>query len=240
MDDDEFEAVMAAAREHERGKKAGTKRSRSGGIDGGGPAVVHVQHQQQQLEQRKRDEALERGAANNPAWKLLQKAGFDEKTVKERANEALARMPALVVPMRGRGLGLEREEKEKAMAALRVLQESQDVTSAQFHAATKARFEGGKVRRQFNSALRLAHDLDESRCSLVEDRSAWYRLFEERHARDDREHMELDYQEEVHENLLRCVNYLRSVYACCFWCGVCYDSLNDMNAQCPGQEEEQH
>jgi len=36
------------------------------------------------------------------------------------------------------------------------------------------------------------------------------------------------------------VTYLRDKYAYCFWCGTQYDDLEDMDAECPGPEEDAH
>ncbi|KAJ7699907.1 hypothetical protein B0H17DRAFT_1047619 [Mycena rosella] len=36
------------------------------------------------------------------------------------------------------------------------------------------------------------------------------------------------------------LSYLRDTYSYCFWCGTQYDSSEEMDAQCPGEDEEAH
>lgn len=36
------------------------------------------------------------------------------------------------------------------------------------------------------------------------------------------------------------LDYLRGRYAYCFWCGTQYDNQEDMEANCPGEDEEAH
>ena len=36
------------------------------------------------------------------------------------------------------------------------------------------------------------------------------------------------------------LSYLRDKHAYCFWCGVKYESEEDMQSQCPGPDEDDH
>lgn len=235
MDDEEWDVIMALAKEHEAnsdGKRKGVKKQREAGM----PVESNAEKRERMdvLEARKREEGMARGLDGSVGWKLLEKAGF-------RQGDKPLPIPVtvpLVMPVKGRGLGADQEDQREAKAALQALKETKEAVTTEFHANTKARFEASKVRGQFKSALKLAHGLDETHAP--EDRSAWHGLYEERLARDDRDRMELSPQEEVPENLLRCVNYLRLTYSCCFWCGVHYESPEEMDAQCPGPTEEEH
>ena len=42
------------------------------------------------------------------------------------------------------------------------------------------------------------------------------------------------------DRLDRVLSYLRSQYAYCFWCGTRYIDKEDMDASCPGEDEEAH
>ena len=36
------------------------------------------------------------------------------------------------------------------------------------------------------------------------------------------------------------LSYLRDKHAYCFWCGVKYDSEEEIESQCPGPDEDDH
>jgi hypothetical protein len=36
------------------------------------------------------------------------------------------------------------------------------------------------------------------------------------------------------------LSYLREKYTYCFWCGTQYDNKDDLDAHCPGEDEEAH
>ncbi|KAF9429281.1 G patch domain-containing protein 11 [Entomortierella beljakovae] len=45
---------------------------------------------------------------------------------------------------------------------------------------------------------------------------------------------------EVHEKLLKVVNYLRNRHHYCFWCSAQYYGEDDLNQNCPGESEDDH
>jgi hypothetical protein len=45
---------------------------------------------------------------------------------------------------------------------------------------------------------------------------------------------------QAQDRLQLVLTYLRDKHAYCFWCGVEYANVNDMQTQCPGPEEEDH
>jgi len=47
-------------------------------------------------------------------------------------------------------------------------------------------------------------------------------------------------QQNARERLQRVLTYLRQKYFYCFWCGTRYDSQQDLDANCPGEEEDAH
>lgn len=40
--------------------------------------------------------------------------------------------------------------------------------------------------------------------------------------------------------LEECLSYLKSIHYYCFYCGVCYNDLDDLMRNCPGDQEEDH
>lgn len=46
--------------------------------------------------------------------------------------------------------------------------------------------------------------------------------------------------QKVKDRLDRVLSYLRDQYSYCFWCGTRYGDKGDMDASCPGQDEEAH
>lgn len=42
------------------------------------------------------------------------------------------------------------------------------------------------------------------------------------------------------DRLLSVLQYLRSKYSYCFWCGAQYSSAQEMTEQCPGSTEDEH
>ncbi|CAD6586239.1 MAG: hypothetical protein CYPHOPRED_003453 [Cyphobasidiales sp. Tagirdzhanova-0007] len=57
----------------------------------------------------------------------------------------------------------------------------------------------------------------------------------------EREEIKRDFlAQSARERLKRTTRYLRQEHDYCFWCGAKYDSKEEMDSECPGEEEEDH
>jgi hypothetical protein len=50
----------------------------------------------------------------------------------------------------------------------------------------------------------------------------------------------LFYDFQARERLAKVILYLRDVYSFCFWCGLQYESKEEMDRDCPGEDKEAH
>ncbi len=225
MDDDEFEAIIAQA------KKDDNERRRKAQKRGSGGDVQTV------TEVGQMEKALKRGVApTNIGFQMLKKMGFDGTVGAPTRSTQAVPLP-IVLRRRGAGLGVEEEERRVAESELERLRSLEHTDADAFQAHTRARREEARKRRQFGAALRVAHELDAADPDAL---SAWHALYETRLARTDDERAELNALEEVPENLDRCVAYLRVRHTYCFFCGVRYESDADLEASCPGPNEDDH
>ncbi|KAJ7591231.1 hypothetical protein C8J56DRAFT_935066 [Mycena floridula] len=90
--------------------------------------------------------------------------------------------------------------------------------------------EAARLRRKMQSEM-LSSDIDEATEAPVIDHEAYLDVLEE-----TVQFLRLQAQ----DRLALVLSYLRDHYAYCFWCGTQYDTLEDMEAQCPGPDEEAH
>jgi hypothetical protein len=178
---------------------------------------------------------------------MLEKMGFTGvvgKTFAKRQDPIIPQMR-----QKNEGLGKCEAEVREAKRAVAALKNRDEKDQMAFRDAQRSANMLSKRRKQFTAALRMASEFDEK----TDQESVWREAYSARQAIvNEEERTELEeavlaffYQENldlnrVSANLTEVLTYLRTNYNYCFYCGVKYESEEDLDSNCPGIEEELH
>jgi hypothetical protein len=215
-----------------------------------------------QLEAEEREKGLQKSLEqDNKGMKMLMKMGF-------KKGMALGSGDGIVEPIKidlksGRlGIGMakkrqrELEQAEEEEARKRVQIDPED-----YRAVMAQRAKDQQYSKYVNAAVSVCEKLDEDhgvksnilwtlRPIIVEntkeDEAQATNEVEEEKEKEEKE--PLYPQEEVDklqslkldQQLEALITYLRETYFYCFWCRAKYDSKDDLDANCPGTEEDDH
>jgi hypothetical protein len=168
-----------------------------------------------ELEREAREAGLQRPIdASNKGYQLLSKMGYVPEI---HTDEPIM----LHVRDTKSGLGVEEERQE----TIELNERKRKQTQEDYGVWVKRQYNEKRVERDIRQARLACHQLDQDHG--VEENVLW----------PTPENVDELSKEEQLETL---VKYLRDTYNYCIWCGVTYESLQDMEQDCPGKTYNDH
>ncbi|XP_061398318.1 G patch domain-containing protein 11 [Musca vetustissima] len=214
----------------------------------------------------KLQEALSKPLENdNKGFKLLAKMGYKPGQALGKANgnenSGEASTPSRLLEPIGitlksdrQGLGREsalRElmEKQIQLRKQRLQKENGAETSIEeFRRRTNEKAEERFVTNALKRCQKTCENLDiQNHVDTPAMPWFWPELIKEKdEANDEEENHSSDSEDEVSdefsnaEKLEMLINYIRTSYNFCFWCGIRYEDLDDLSTNCPGLNKDDH
>lgn len=222
---------------------------------------IDEEHRRKTAPKMRQQDQLEKGLAqaipkSNIGFSMLAKMGYKEGSSLGKTGQGGIMEPiGITVKVNRKGLGRE-------AAVLQIKQRQQQLAREKMLKRAKApEFDPNEFRMRMvrNSQLKQVEG-DLSRCQRTcqrldiemqfEDPTInwfWPEKRKEPRAEDDSEEEEEEdepddeeVQYEPHEKLELINDYLRTTHLYCNWCGVKYESLEDMTTNCPGTTRDDH
>lgn len=212
--------------------------------------------------QRQQDQ-LERGLSNaipktNIGFSLLAKMGYKEGTSLGRTGqEGIMEPIGITIKADRQGLGREAavkqvREKQQQLARQKQLQRSAaaELDPQEFRLRMMRKNQLKQVEGDFARCQRACQRLD-TEMRFEEPTIEWFwpdkpkqgnesEGEEKKEEEEETEEAEVEVQYEPHEKLELVNDYLRTTHLYCHWCGVKYESFEDMTTHCPGTTRDDH
>ncbi|GBB86098.1 hypothetical protein RclHR1_12550007 [Rhizophagus clarus] len=216
-----------------------------------------------ELENEYREQALAKRIDTeeneSPGLKLLKKMGYEQG--KGLGNSGRTEPIKLEMKQDKLGLGMATELKHKAQAELAKVAKRAKFEEDSFRERVRQEKLEKRVEGQLRKLQIICETLDTKHG--IEDNIYWRHediedneiknnnkdeiLFEEQVVENDKDD-KMRFEErpkgfedlKPSEKLDHILRYLRETYYYCFWCGCEYDSVEEIDQECPGYEEEDH
>lgn len=221
---------------------------------------LHCTKPRKVLEEEQRAAGLDRAlTSDNKGFALLQKMGYKpgmklgKQVDTSTSNRGLEEPIKVKIKADRGGLGREQlirekiAQREKKKVEIKVWKEKE---TAKLTEEYRQRMRDKVVMKQVSSDLRKSQRVCEqldSESGVEEPLRPWFWFSNQSEPTDDYDEDD-DYEEEEEEEsalepeeqLSFVLDYLRSKYCYCVWCGVKYEDDDDMYANCPGTEKDDH
>lgn len=217
---------------------------------------IHRTKSRKQLEEESRNIGLDIAiSSGNKGFAMLQKMGYKPGMKLGPQKESSSSSGGLTEPIKiqlktGRG-GLGREEeirkrivqREERKSKMKVYKEEEtERLTQEFRERMRDKIFKKYLMADLRKSQKVCQQLD-SENSVAEPMRSWF-WYTVEYSNDEDEDDEIGLEEEdeiePEEQLAFILDYLRAKYLYCLWCGIKYDSEEDINENCPGTEKDDH
>lgn len=200
------------------------------------PQQISKEKSRQIFETEQREQGLSTAiSSDNKGFQLLKKMGYKEGT-KLGVNGLTEPIPIKIHPSRS-GLGEENEKKEK----FRLKEESKSKFNQQIQSTyqdnLKQKYYLKRLRIDIAKCQSICEKLDKEKLNL-EENILWKNSKKDLDKSDDDE--EEEEEPDMETKLKNLTEYLREKHLYCIWCGQTFDTLEDFEKTCPGNERDLH
>lgn len=211
-----------------------------------------------QLEEESRNEGMDNAiGADNKGFAMLQKMGYKPgmklgPQKESTSNVGLSEPIKIKLKIDRGGLGREDEirrrifEREERRTKIRAYKahETERLTE-EFRERMRNKVVHRNLMGDLRKSQKVCEQLD-SENDVTEPMRPWFWYSldyqEEEEDIDEEEEEEEEAKDEIEpdEQLNFILDYLRTKYLYCLWCGIKYETADDMDANCPGTEKSDH
>lgn len=216
---------------------------------------LHKTKSRKELEEESRNAGLDNAiSSDNKGFAMLQKMGYKPGmklgVQKESTVNAGLSEPIKVKLKTDRG-GLGREEeirkriaqREEKRSKMKVYKEEEtERLTQEFRERMRNKVSIRNLMADLRKSQKVCQQLDVQN-DVTEPMRPWFWYSVEYDEDEEEEYDDEEYEEdeiEPDEQLSFILDYLRTKYLYCLWCGVQYDSADDINSNCPGIEKCDH
>ncbi|XP_059618268.1 G patch domain-containing protein 11 [Phlebotomus argentipes] len=206
----------------------------------------------------KERERLEEGLSSaltteNKGFALLAKMGYKQgDSIGKSGSQGIVEPIGITLKTGRGGLGRDAalkqlEEKKQAILKQRLLERAGTgtVSAEEFRNRMFRKAENQQIESDLGKCQRTCERLDAS-LGTEEPEMEWFWPPKPKESKEDTEETEEEDDEEEEEDfepaekLDMLSNYLRSMHLFCHWCGVKYNDMDDLLANCPGATKDDH
>jgi len=205
------------------------------------------QEQRKVLEEESREKGLnEPLPESNKGFKILEKMGYKPGMGLGREGKGMISPIQIDIKSGKSGLGKDKLKRQELMKIRNKLIQKQRQQQGQrsevnYQDRMRSKFEDRKIIGQLKQLISITRQLDEE---VKRGNNPLLQQYEELEKQEEpiplREYIELIGSEAREESHLRLLEYLRSHYLYCFFCGTKFDHEDELNSKCPGLAEEVH
>lgn len=178
-------------------------------------------------------------ASDNKGFQLLKKMGYKEGT-KLGANGLTEPIPIKIHPSRS-GLGEENEKKERILLKEKVKTKFNQQIQSTYQDNLKQKYYYKRLRSDITKCQSICERLDKEKFNL-EENILWKNtkpdiaddVVEDDDEEEEEEPLDMETQ------LKNLTEYLREKHFYCIWCGQTFETLEELENTCPGNERDLH
>ena len=218
---------------------------------------LHKTKSRKELEEESRNAGLDKAiSTDNKGFALLQKMGYKPGMKLGLQKEDISTSAGLSEPIKVKlktdrgGLGREEEirkriaEREERRSKIKVYKEKEtERLTEEFRERMRNKVYMNQLMSDLRKSQKVCQQLDAEN-DVSEPMRPWF-WYSINDGNDDDEYEDDDYEDEEDdiepdEQLSFIIDYLREKYLYCLWCGIQYDSIEDLDSNCPGAEKNDH
>ncbi|CAF0888608.1 unnamed protein product [Adineta ricciae] len=196
------------------------------------------------IETEQREQGLSTAiASDNKGFQLLKKMGYKEGTKlgMNQSNGLAEPIPIKILPSRtGLGEQNEKEEQLRIKAEIRTKFHQQAQSTYQDHLKQKYHFK--RLRKDIGKCQSICEKLDREKFNL-EENILWRNsnIQQDEKGEEDEDFDDGNNQQVVMELQLKTLTeYLRDKHLYCIWCGQTFETSEELDDTCPGNERDLH
>ena len=194
----------------------------------------------QEIEQR--EQGLSTAiTSDNKGYQLLKKMGYKEGSkLGNNSPHGLAEPIAIRIHPSRWGLGEESEKKEKVRLKEEVKSKFTRQIQSTYQDHLKHKYYSKRLRSDIDKCQAVCERLDREKLHL-EESALWKSTQDEEKEEDiDEEDDETNEQCQMEAQLQRLTCYLRETHCYCVWCGQAFETSEELQETCPGNERDLH
>lgn len=237
---------LVYSRQVKRKHEAEKKRSESN--------KLHKTKSRKELEEESRNAGLQNAiSSNNKGFALLQKMGYKPgmklgAQKESSTNSGLSEPMKIQIKMDRGGLGREEEirkriaEREERRSKIKVYKEEEtERLTQEFRERMRNKTFMRNLMGDLRKIQKVCQQLDTEN-DVTEPMRPWFWYSVEKDEEEEEEEEEEEPKNELEpdEQLNFILDYVRTKYLYCLWCGTRYDNVEDMDMNCPGTEKSDH
>ena len=190
----------------------------------------------QEIEQR--EQGLSTAiTSDNKGFQLLKKMGYKEGAkLGNNSPHGLTEPIAIRIHPSRSGLGEEKEKKEKVRLKEEVKSKFTRQIQSTYQDHLKQKYYSKRLQSDIDKCQAVCERLDREKLQLEE--SPLWRSKQDEHKEEDID--EEDEQHSMEAQLQRLTCYLRETHWYCVWCGQAFETLEELQETCPGNERDLH
>ncbi|CAM4886496.1 unnamed protein product [Rotaria socialis] len=211
------------------------------------PPTIPKEKTRHLIEVEQREQGLSTAiTSDNKGFQLLKKMGYKEgsKLGANQVNGLSEPIKINIHPSRS-GLGEVNEKKEKSRMKEEIKNKFNQQIQSTYQDNLKQRYYFKRVRIDIAKCQSVCERLDKEKLSL-EENILWKNANKEKKEDDDDDEEEKEQDEDddvvskMETQLKKLTNYLREKHLYCVWCGETFETLDELESTCPGNERDLH
>ncbi|CAF3690501.1 unnamed protein product, partial [Rotaria sordida] len=205
------------------------------------PPSIPTEKSRHLIEKEQREQGLSTAiTSDNKGFQLLKKMGYKEgsKLGPNQSKGLIEPIPIKIHPSRS-GLGEENEKKEK----IRIKEEIKNKFNRQIQSTyqdhLKQKYYLKRLHIDIAKCQSICERFDREKLNL-EENILWKKNKQDEEDDDEEEQSGNDDQSNMENQLKTLTNYLRDTHLYCIWCGQTFETLDELQNICPGNERDLH
>jgi hypothetical protein len=175
--------------------------------------------------------------SDNKGFQLLKKMGYTEGS--KLGPNGLSEPIAIKIHPSRSGLGEQNEKKEKIRLKEEIKTKFHQQTQSTYQDNLKQKYYSKRLRIDIAKCQSICERLDKEKFNL-EENILWKKNNEDDEQEEEEDEEEHDDQSNMESQLNKLTCYLRDKHLYCIWCGQTFETLDELENTCPGNERDLH
>jgi hypothetical protein len=202
------------------------------------PPTIPAEKPRHLIETEQREQGLSTAiTSDNKGFQLLKKMGYKEGS-KLGANGLIEPISIKLHPSRS-GLGEENEKKEKIRRKEEIKTKFHQQIQSTYQDNLKQKYYFKRLRIDIAKCQSICERLDREKFHL-EENPLWKNTNQPDVNEDDDDEEDNDEQWNMESQLKKLTEYLREKHFYCLWCGQTFETIEELENTCPGNERDLH
>jgi hypothetical protein len=202
------------------------------------PPPIPTEKPRHVIEIEQREQGLSTAiTSDNKGFQLLKKMGYKEGS-KLGPNGLIEPIPIKIHPSRS-GLGEQNEKKEQIRRKEEIKTKFTQQIQSTYQDNLRQKYYYKRLRIDIAKCQSICERLDKEKFNL-EENILWRNNKQDVDEDDDDNEEDSDNQSNMESQLKKLTEYLREKHLYCIWCGQTFETSDELENNCPGNERDLH